>query len=148
MPYILIGFLCLEINLFFQNKCQTAFFFFALSFLDRDLMCLVMLSTDLSQLQLTWNYFKEVATWLVLIGRQLIDLTTLKRNTALRRKTEWETRWGKINWQIGRNYVENKHIRSVWGPSKPSLSPSGRAGCVVLGVCSALDSGLLSNSGR
>lgn len=42
--------------------------------------------TELSSCQLTWNNFKKVATRLVLIGRHLIDLTTLKRNTTLPEK--------------------------------------------------------------
>lgn len=45
-------------------------------------------SAALSPRQLTWNNFKKVSTRLILIGRQLIDLTAMKRNTTLQEKTE------------------------------------------------------------
>lgn len=37
---------------------------------------------------LTWNYFEKVANGLVVIGRQLIDLTALKWNTTLQEEGE------------------------------------------------------------
>lgn len=144
-----------KMNIYFFKWVSTWFYFFSqhMSLLDQDLMYLVMFSR---------NRFVSVPTHLELfqIGGDSArpdwqtahwpDYPEGEYSPEGDRRSE-KNRWGKTNWQITRHCAENTHISGTQGPSEPSFSPSGR-GCVVLAthrrVWGALDSGLLSNSGR
>lgn len=73
-----------NLNVFCKCFLLALRWFSLMDLLKQDLLAYSLpYTTQLSPCQLTWNNFKQVATRLVLIGRQLIDLTALKRNTTL-----------------------------------------------------------------